>query len=382
METYPGKLGIQQRVIPAYRTILFDALAEVCEGGLSVFAGEVHPDESIQTSDQLNVAEYVQSHNRHFRTVESPYYLLWQDGLVRWLEEWKPDALIVEANSRYLSTRRAINWMHKQRKPVIGWGLGAPTITSQSSFLGQYGAGWRNRSRNTFLLQMDALVAYSHRGASEYGAESFPSERIYVATNAVARRPTGRPPQRTPEFDPDPTILYVGRLQARKRIDNLLHACAQLPSALKPQLWIVGDGPERTKLRALAQDIYPSAEFHGEKHGSELERYFLEADLFVLPGTGGLAVQEAMTFGLPVIVAEGDGTQEDLVKSQNGWLIPNNDEGALRNTLEEALHDPVRLRQMGTASFKIVQDEVNVEQMVSTFVKVLNSITSAPEINI
>ena len=53
-------------------------------------------------------------------------YLCYQRGLIDWLEEWNPDALIVEANPRYLSTPSAVKWMHKQDRPVIGWGLGAP----------------------------------------------------------------------------------------------------------------------------------------------------------------------------------------------------------------------------------------------------------------
>ena len=82
-------------------------------------------------------------------------------------------------------------------------------------------------------------------------------------------------------------------------------------------------------MEALAKQIYPSAEFIGAKHGDELKPYFAEADLFVLPGTGGLAVQEAMSHGLPVIVAKGDGTQDDLVRAENGWQIPPGDYGAL-----------------------------------------------------
>ncbi len=39
---FPGKLGIQQRVLPAYRSVFFDAMAESCASGLSVFAGSVH----------------------------------------------------------------------------------------------------------------------------------------------------------------------------------------------------------------------------------------------------------------------------------------------------------------------------------------------------
>lgn len=89
----------------------------------------------------------------------------------------------------------------------------------------------------------------------------------------------------------------------------------------KPRLLIVGDGPEREALESLAKEIYQSAEFIGAKHGAELKPYFEQADLFVLPGTGGLAVQEAMSYGLPVIVAKGDGTQDDLVRDGNGWQI-------------------------------------------------------------
>ena len=37
---FPGRLGLQQRVLPAYRAPFFDLLAGACQGGLSVFAGE------------------------------------------------------------------------------------------------------------------------------------------------------------------------------------------------------------------------------------------------------------------------------------------------------------------------------------------------------
>jgi glycosyltransferase involved in cell wall biosynthesis len=168
------------------------------------------------------------------------------------------------------------------------------------------------------------------------------------------------------------TILFVGRLQVRKRIDMLLHACAQLSST--PRLVIVGDGPEREVLEELAREIYPSAEFTGAKHGDELTPYFREADLFVLPGTGGLAVQEAMSHGLPVIVAQGDGTQDDLVRQENGWQIPPNDFGALLATMKDALSDVARLRKMGKESYRLVKEEINTEKMVEVFVAALNSL--------
>ncbi|HNJ15546.1 MAG TPA: glycosyltransferase family 4 protein, partial [Anaerolineales bacterium] len=198
----------------------------------------------------------------------------------------------------------------------------------------------------------------------------FPHEKIFVAHNSVSPKPTFNLQPAT--FKPTPSILFVGRLQARKRVDHLLRACAEMDS--KPRLMIVGDGPERAALESLAKDVYPSAEFIGAKHGADLKPYFEQADLFVLPGTGGLAVQEAMSYGLPVIVAKGDGTQDDLVRDGNGWQIQPEDYGALVSTMKNALSDTARLRKMGTESFRIVSEEINIQKMVEVFVDALNSV--------
>jgi len=364
--SFPGRLAIQQRVLPAYRAPFFDALAAACRGGLSVFAGQPLPGEQIATIDDLQAAEFVPARNRHFLNVSSPFYRCWQEGLLDWLERWQPDALVVEANPRYASTPLAVRWMHARQRPALGWGLGAPPLRG-------WLAGWRRAARGRFLRQLDGLIAYSQRGAGEYRALGLPAGRVFVAPNAAAPRPATPPPARPPGFQGRPGVLFVGRLQARKRIDNLLRACAALPQAIQPRLWIVGDGPARPEFEALAESLYPLAEFTGARYGAELEAYFHAADLFALPGTGGLAVQQAMSYGLPVVVAQGDGTQDDLVRPENGWRIPPDDLSALAEALAEALADPARLRRMGSASYRIVAEEVNLERMVAVFVQALEN---------
>jgi len=139
-------------------------------------------------------------------------------------------------------------------------------------------------------------------------------------------------------------------------------------------LWIVGDGPARKEIEDLAERIYPEAEFTGARYGEELEEAFKAADLFVLPGTGGLAIQQAMSFGLPVVVAEGDGTQDDLVRPGNGWRVPPGDLPALENALRNALSDPIRLREMGRESYRIVVEDANLERMVKVFLEALECV--------
>jgi len=383
---FAGRLALQQRVLPSYRVPFFDMLAQACDSGMSLFAGLPRADEGI-TNGKLQIAKYVPAKNIHI--LNGSFYLCYQRGLIRWLENWNPDALIVEANSRYLATSSAINWMHSRGRKVIGWGLGAPppplnpphfprSIPERS---GKWGgseggvlSGLRQTMRIRFLNQFDALISYSQRGADEYAALGFPREKIFVAPNAVSSKPSSLIPARPLAFKDKPVILFVGRLQRRKRVDDLLRACSEMKS--KPRLIIVGDGPEREHLESLAKQVYPSAEFIGAKHGAELKPYSTEADLFVLPGTGGLAVQEAMSYGLPIIVAKGDGTQDDLVRESNGWQIAPDDYAALVHTMRLALSDVGRLRTMGAESHRIVSEEINLEKMVEVFVQALNNLSS------
>jgi glycosyltransferase involved in cell wall biosynthesis len=76
-----------------------------------------------------------------------------------------------------------------------------------------------------------------------------------------------------------------------------------------------------------------------------------------------------------VIVAQGDGTQDDLVRRENGWQIPPGDFGALLSIIKEALSDVGRLRRMGEESYRIVKEEINIEKMVDVFVQALKSVT-------
>jgi glycosyltransferase involved in cell wall biosynthesis len=156
-------------------------------------------------------------------------------------------------------------------------------------------------------------------------------------------------------------------------VDLLIEASAAQPGAV--ELWIVGDGPARTELEALARRVLPTVKFQGDLRGAALDELFDQADLFVLPGTGGLAVQQALGHGLPVIVASGDGTQEDIVTPENGWLIPEADAASLTQTLIHALSDRERLARMGRASWQLAHDRFNLESMADAFLTAVSAVT-------
>lgn len=363
-------LALQQRVLPSYRVPFFDALAAECRPGMHLLAGQPRSQEGIESHIIPQVAAYHQTRNIHI--LSGALYLYYQRNLMAWLKKISPGVLILEANPRYLNSFAVIHWMKTRHLPVIGWGAGSHIDRGVFSQI-------RNLLRRVFINRFDALIAYSSRGAREYQALGFPAQKIFVAPNATVARPIHAPPQRPQTYFVDrPKIIFVGRLQARKRVDDLIHACAAMPADRQPVLTIIGDGPMRSELQAIAQRDYPLANFTGAMHGSDLDRQFASADLFVLPGTGGLAVQQAMSFALPVIVGQSDGTQEDLVRSENGWCLTSGGVPALTQALLTALEDVERLRRMGLASYRIVRDEINLENMVSMFVEAVNSVGVGP----
>jgi len=155
----------------------------------------------------------------------------------------------------------------------------------------------------------------------------------------------------------------------------VLAACAVASPA--PELWIVGDGPDRRRLLSRAARVFPGTVFTGAVHGDELRRLLDQADLFVLPGTGGLAVQQAMARGLPVIAAQGDGSQEDMVTPDNGWLVPPGDPGALASALHSALDQRKRLTAMGEASYRLARERFHPRVMLEVFLRALRETAEA-----
>lgn len=357
-----GRLALQQRVVPDYRADFFDRLASACSRGMDVFAGQPRPEERIVSADHLTVARMTSGRNRHL--LRGAFYLCAQPGLESWLASTDPDALILEANPRYLSNRAAVRWMHHRRRAVIGWGLGA---SGAHRLAGRFRAWARRR----YLMSFDGLIAYSSRGAAQYRALGVPAQRVFVAPNAILAAPASVPSHTAIEGR-RPRLLFVGRLQTRKRVDLLLRAGAKLSSPV--EIVVAGDGPARGDLERLARQLGGPIRFTGDVRGLELDALFDEADVFVLPGTGGLAVQQAMAHGLPVIVAEGDGTQNDLVTPSNGWLVPAGSVEALTAALEQVLSDPARLLDMGVESHRLAVERFNIDAMAAAFIRALNSV--------
>jgi len=362
--TLVRKIAIRQVSIPTYRVGFFELLAERFDGSITLLANTNSQSDGVEITDHVAGCDLVKLPLRRFGI--GRMHLLYQPGLVSVLKSVRPDVLVTDANGRFVDSRNASEWMQSQGCVSIGWGLGTSTYHSDP-------AGVRRRLKSWSFRQFDGMIGYSETAKAQYVESGVPEKRVFVAHNSTRRRPAKRVPDELAAGSNVPCVLFVGRLVATKHIDRLIEAFAKLRTQAK--LWIVGDGPERNRLEELSTKIGAPVAFLGRQVGDELQKIAAAADLFVLPSLGGLAIQEAMSFGLPVIAAIADGTERDLVRDSNGWILPDATQQTLTDTIENALSSS-SLLAMGLESHRIVRDEINVDLMVDRFLLALRAIDS------
>jgi glycosyltransferase involved in cell wall biosynthesis len=223
----------------------------------------------------------------------------------------------------------------------------------------------------TFYRRLSGVLAIGSANAAFYRAMGVPEERIfsmpYTVDNtrfAEGSRLSERERKRVRVdlgvLDNDPIVLYAAKLQVRKRPDDLLRAAARLNArGVRFHLVMVGSGEMAAVLMDLAARLQlENVHFHGFVNQSALPQIYGATDVFVLPSENepwGLAVNEAMCAGLPIVASAEVGCVADLVQSRvNGQIFAAGDVEGLENALHPILVDTETRQRMSTASRAII----------------------------
>ncbi|MBA3717020.1 MAG: glycosyltransferase family 4 protein [Actinobacteria bacterium] len=153
-----------------------------------------------------------------------------------------------------------------------------------------------------------------------------------------------------------PVILFAAKLIPKKAPLVLLEAFRRVRERVPCALLIVGEGELRPEIEAAAG---PDVHLAGFLNQSELPAAYVAADVFCLPSvwheTWGLVVNEALNFGLPVVVSDKVGCSADLVRDGwNGFVVPAGEPGPLAVALEKLVADADLRRAFGERGRELV----------------------------
>jgi glycosyltransferase involved in cell wall biosynthesis len=171
-------------------------------------------------------------------------------------------------------------------------------------------------------------------------------------------------------------VLFVGRLDEEKNVDELIRAVSLLPDV---RAEIVGDGSCRAQLEALAESLQVTdrVTFHGFVSDAELVQAYQRCDLFCMPGTAelqSLATMEAMAAGLPVVAADAMALPHLVHPGVNGFRFPPGNVAILAAAISEVFRNPGTAAAMGRASRQMIAAhdiDRTLEEFESVYIKAI-----------
>jgi len=294
-------------------------------------------------------------------------------GIGRQFDAIEPDVILVPGHGFQIYWQ-AVFAAHSRKIPVI--------IRPESLDGAQPTRSWwktlvRRISLRQFYRRVSAFCATGHFSRLDALMFGFSEEKIFFAPycidtglfkigleNMRSQRSEIRSDLGMQEEDIG--IVFMGKFIDWKNPKLILDALALLPDRIRERCFpiFVGSGPDLLVVQQRCENEFGSKRYccPGFVNQSELTRYYVAGDIFVLPSkrgheSWGLVVNEAMTCKLPVIVSDGVGCRVDLVRpGENGYHFQDGHPEELAEGLHDLSENTNTRNTMGERSEEIIQD--------------------------
>ncbi len=306
-----------------------------------------------------------------------------QGRIVGGLIKNRPDAIIIYG---YQSTTHKIALMTAKI-------LGIPIIFRDEIDFIDYSSPFAKKIKKIIfpaLFKLPSAFLYSYTRSKEfYLSQKVSKKRLFFHPCAVnndffqkqakkGKRDMDKIKKKLGIPQNSKVILYVGRIEKRKRVRDILNAYKKLDNKKDTYLIYVGNGTEEKNIKKYSKsNNLNNVKIFNSVNRNELYKFYSIADLFVIASDydpSPKVLNEAMNFSLPVIVSNKVGTAPDLIKQgKNGFIFKCKDIDELAKNMEISINDKKLREKMGKESLKIIS-KWNFDEDVKATIKALDYI--------
>jgi L-malate glycosyltransferase len=229
---------------------------------------------------------------------------------------------------------------------------------------------WRGRLRlSVFRHWADLVIVLDEAMQAEALSAGFDPQRVRRMNNGIDARAFVATDRQTVQLalglNGKTVVLSMGRLATQKSLPMLFQAFASAALACPDlHLLVLGDGPERAALEALAQSLKISGQVTFAGNQNDVHPYLTAADLFVLPSASeGIsnALLEAMSVGLACLATPVGGNVDVLDQGACGLLLPVGDVQAWSKALVELGRSASARKALGAAAQNRIRNEYDFD---------------------
>ncbi|MDD4363744.1 MAG: glycosyltransferase [Atribacterota bacterium] len=278
-----------------------------------------------------------------------------------------PHIIVSEGGQNTINNLSVLLYSKINKKKYFIWDLGRSYIEDRKSF---------SRSIYTIIYDhiinnSEGILTYNTQGET-YFKSKFPQKKITVLNNTID---TNKVFEIKSDIDINKLniikskfkifnkkILFVGAINPKKNLEFLIDVIKRLGK--DTCIIILGDGEKEyidiLKNKFLNYNVF----FEGYKTMTEAVYYYNICDFSILPGLGGLAINQSLAFGVPVLVNRADGSEYDLIKNGITGYRYNKLDDLINFIKSQSEKDIIKMKQ---SSEELIKQNFTIEKMVQSF---------------